>query len=163
MRRTCQLLQVDVTLVRVLFVGLAVFCGSGLVLYVAMWILVPDASKVPPPTGGVAVQCQGPVLAHPDMYQLRDRKTPYPQHPSALGGKIMSYAAKVYILAIVVLAAGWALGRAYEKVSDRDATGSNWWLRVASWVLYGLGFLIGSGGTALALDAANDPDKYGGP
>ena len=50
----------------------------------------------------------------------------------------MSYAAKVYILAIVVLAAGWALGRAYEKVSDRDATGSNWWLRVASWVLYGL-------------------------
>ncbi|MGH3845114.1 MAG: hypothetical protein ACRDS0_27345 [Pseudonocardiaceae bacterium] len=75
----------------------------------------------------------------------------------------MSYAAKVYILAIVVLAAGWALGRAYEKVSDRDTTGSNWWLRVASWVLYGLGFLIGSGGTVVALDAANNPDKYGGP
>ena len=31
-----RLLQVDVTLVRVLFAGLAVFGGSGLVLYLAM-------------------------------------------------------------------------------------------------------------------------------
>jgi phage shock protein PspC (stress-responsive transcriptional regulator) len=41
-----RLLQVDVTLVHVLFAGLAVFGGSGLVHYLAMWILVPDASKV---------------------------------------------------------------------------------------------------------------------
>jgi phage shock protein C len=44
--------NVDVTLIRVLFVVLAVCGGAGLVLYLAMWILVPDASKVPPPTGG---------------------------------------------------------------------------------------------------------------
>jgi hypothetical protein len=75
----------------------------------------------------------------------------------------MSFAAKLWILAIVVLAAGWALGRASEKVSDGDPTDSNGWLRVASWVLYGLGFLIGSGGMSVVLDAAKDPDKYGGP
>jgi TRAP-type mannitol/chloroaromatic compound transport system permease small subunit len=75
----------------------------------------------------------------------------------------MSYAGKLYILAIIVLAAGWALGRAYEKVSDRDPTGSNWWLRAASWVLYGLGFLIGTGGTAAVFDMARNPGQYGGP
>jgi phage shock protein PspC (stress-responsive transcriptional regulator) len=30
---------------RVLFLILAVFGGSGLVLYLVMWIVVPDASK----------------------------------------------------------------------------------------------------------------------
>ena len=33
--------NVDATLIRVLFVLLAVLGGSGLVLYLAMWILVP--------------------------------------------------------------------------------------------------------------------------
>jgi phage shock protein C len=33
--------NVDVTLIRVLFVVLAVLGGSGLVLYLAMWIIVP--------------------------------------------------------------------------------------------------------------------------
>jgi phage shock protein C len=33
--------NVDATLIRVLFVLLAVLGGSGLVLYVAMWIIVP--------------------------------------------------------------------------------------------------------------------------
>jgi phage shock protein C len=33
--------NLDATLVRVLFVLLAVLGGSGLVLYVAMWIIVP--------------------------------------------------------------------------------------------------------------------------
>ncbi len=33
--------SVDATLIRVLFVLLAVLGGSGLVLYVAMWIIVP--------------------------------------------------------------------------------------------------------------------------
>jgi phage shock protein C len=32
---------IDATLIRVLFVVLAVLGGSGLVLYVAMWIIVP--------------------------------------------------------------------------------------------------------------------------
>jgi phage shock protein C len=40
--------NVDATLIRVIFLILAVFGGSGLVIYLAMWILVPDASKAPP-------------------------------------------------------------------------------------------------------------------
>jgi phage shock protein C len=44
--------NVDPTLIRVLFVVLAVCGGAGLVLYLAMWILVPDTSKAPPPTAG---------------------------------------------------------------------------------------------------------------
>jgi len=38
--------NVDATLIRVLFLVLAVFGGSGLVIYVVMWLIVPDASKV---------------------------------------------------------------------------------------------------------------------
>jgi phage shock protein C len=38
--------NVDATLMRVLFLLLAVFGGSGLVIYVVMWIIVPDISKV---------------------------------------------------------------------------------------------------------------------
>jgi phage shock protein PspC (stress-responsive transcriptional regulator) len=38
--------NIDATLVRVLFLLLAVFGGTGLVIYVVMWIIVPDASKV---------------------------------------------------------------------------------------------------------------------
>jgi phage shock protein C len=37
--------NVDATLIRALFVLLAVFGGSGLVIYLVMWILVPDVSK----------------------------------------------------------------------------------------------------------------------
>ena len=40
--------NVDATLIRVIFLILAVFGGSGLVIYLAMWLLVPDASKAPP-------------------------------------------------------------------------------------------------------------------
>jgi phage shock protein C len=36
-----QYFNIDATLIRVLFVLLAVLGGSGLVLYVAMWIIVP--------------------------------------------------------------------------------------------------------------------------
>ena len=43
--------NVDPTLIRVLFIVLAVCGGAGLVLYLAMWIVVPDASKASPPTG----------------------------------------------------------------------------------------------------------------
>jgi phage shock protein C len=38
--------NIDATLVRVLFLLLAVFGGTGLVIYVLMWIIVPDISKV---------------------------------------------------------------------------------------------------------------------
>ena len=38
--------NLDATLVRVLFLLLAVFGGTGLVIYVVMWIIVPDARKV---------------------------------------------------------------------------------------------------------------------
>ena len=37
--------NVDATLIRVLFLVLAVFGGSGLLIYVVMWLIVPDASK----------------------------------------------------------------------------------------------------------------------
>ena len=37
--------NVDATLIRVLFLILAVFGGTGLVIYVVMWLIVPDVSK----------------------------------------------------------------------------------------------------------------------
>jgi phage shock protein C len=37
--------NVDTTLIRVLFLVLAVFGGTGLVIYVVMWLIVPDVSK----------------------------------------------------------------------------------------------------------------------
>jgi phage shock protein C len=37
--------NIDATVMRVLFLILAVFGGSGIVLYIVMWIVVPDASK----------------------------------------------------------------------------------------------------------------------
>ena len=37
--------NIDATLIRVLFVVLTVFGGAGLVVYLAMWIIVPDASR----------------------------------------------------------------------------------------------------------------------
>lgn len=37
--------NLDATLIRVLFLILAVFGGSGLVIYLVMWIIVPDVSK----------------------------------------------------------------------------------------------------------------------
>ena len=42
-----QYLNIDVTLIRVLFVALAVLGGSGLILYVVMWIMVPDEPAGP--------------------------------------------------------------------------------------------------------------------
>ena len=39
--------RVDVTLIRVLFVVLAVMGGAGLVIYLAMWILVPEEPVKP--------------------------------------------------------------------------------------------------------------------
>jgi phage shock protein C len=37
--------NVDTTLIRVLFLVLGVFGGTGLVIYVVMWLIVPDVSK----------------------------------------------------------------------------------------------------------------------
>ena len=37
-----QYFNIDATLIRVLFILLAVLGGSGLVLYLAMWIIVPE-------------------------------------------------------------------------------------------------------------------------
>jgi phage shock protein C len=39
-----QYFNIDATLIRVLFVLLAVLGGSGLVLYLAMWVIVPNES-----------------------------------------------------------------------------------------------------------------------
>jgi phage shock protein C len=41
--------NVDATMIRVLFLVLTVVGGSGLVIYLVMWIIVPDVGKVPPP------------------------------------------------------------------------------------------------------------------
>ena len=38
--------NIDATLVRVLFLLLAVFGGTGLVIYIVMWVIVPDISNV---------------------------------------------------------------------------------------------------------------------
>jgi phage shock protein C len=38
--------NVDATLIRVLFLILTVFGGTGLAIYLVMWIIVPDVSKV---------------------------------------------------------------------------------------------------------------------
>ena len=40
--------NVDPTVMRVLFVVLAIFGGSGILLYIALWIIVPEQ----PPAGG---------------------------------------------------------------------------------------------------------------
>ena len=40
--------NVDPTLMRVLFIVLAIFGGAGIVLYIALWIVVPEQ----PPAGG---------------------------------------------------------------------------------------------------------------
>jgi phage shock protein C len=37
--------NIDATVIRVLFLVLAVFGGTGFVVYLVMWIIVPDASK----------------------------------------------------------------------------------------------------------------------
>ncbi|HEX5905728.1 MAG TPA: PspC domain-containing protein [Propionibacteriaceae bacterium] len=37
--------NIDATVIRVLFLILTVFGGTGLVVYLVMWIIVPDASK----------------------------------------------------------------------------------------------------------------------
>ncbi len=39
---------VDVTLIRVIFVVLAVMGGAGLVIYLAMWLLVPEEPRTAP-------------------------------------------------------------------------------------------------------------------
>lgn len=41
----------DPTLIRVLFVVLAVLGGSGILIYLAMWIMVPNSPKTPSSTG----------------------------------------------------------------------------------------------------------------
>ena len=38
--------NLDATLIRVLFLILAVFGGTGLVIYLVMWIIVPKATQV---------------------------------------------------------------------------------------------------------------------
>jgi phage shock protein C len=41
-----QYFNVDVTLIRVLFIVLAVFGGAGILIYLAMWIIVPREPAV---------------------------------------------------------------------------------------------------------------------
>jgi phage shock protein PspC (stress-responsive transcriptional regulator) len=42
--------NIDATLIRVLFVVFTVFGGAGLIIYLAMWIIVPNASTTLPRT-----------------------------------------------------------------------------------------------------------------
>ncbi|MEL7208455.1 MAG: PspC domain-containing protein [Actinomycetota bacterium] len=43
---------VDVTIVRLAFVALTLFGGSGPLLYLVAWIIMPDAATVSPPPPG---------------------------------------------------------------------------------------------------------------
>jgi hypothetical protein len=65
----------------------------------------------------------------------------------------MDFVTMVWILALGSAGLGWLLQRTSESKA----------LKAVSWLLYGLSFLIGSGGVAMAMDAANNPSKYGGP
>ena len=42
-----QYFNLDATLIRILFIVLAVLGGSGLVIYLAMWIIVPNEPAAP--------------------------------------------------------------------------------------------------------------------
>jgi phage shock protein C len=42
-------LSIDATIVRIVFVLLAVFGGSGIVLYLAAWLVIPRASRLDAP------------------------------------------------------------------------------------------------------------------
>lgn len=42
-------LDIDVALVRAIFVGLLVFSGASLMIYLALWVLVPKHELVAPP------------------------------------------------------------------------------------------------------------------
>ena len=44
--RLAQFFNLDPTLIRVLFVVLAVLGGSGILIYLAMWIMVPNEPTV---------------------------------------------------------------------------------------------------------------------
>ena len=45
MWRLAEYFNIDATLIRALFLLLAVFGGSGLLIYIVMWIIVPDVNK----------------------------------------------------------------------------------------------------------------------
>lgn len=44
-----QYFGIDATIVRIVFVLLAIFGGGGIILYLAMWLIVPAESAVGPP------------------------------------------------------------------------------------------------------------------
>lgn len=44
-----EFLSVDATIVRIVFVLLALFGGSGIVMYVAAWLIIPRASRLAAP------------------------------------------------------------------------------------------------------------------
>jgi phage shock protein C len=51
---------IDPTIVRVIFVLLSVFGGGGIVLYAAMWLLVPPASEVAAASGATDIDQPAP-------------------------------------------------------------------------------------------------------
>jgi hypothetical protein len=68
--------------------------------------------------------------------------------------------AMVWVVGFGVLALGWVLDRVSDKMSDgSDSSGL---LHYAGLSLKVLSAVIVTVGTAVALDAANNPDKYGG-
>jgi hypothetical protein len=53
--------NLDATLIRILFVVLAVLGGSGLVLYLAMWIIAPTNHKACPDCRGPGPACRSAI------------------------------------------------------------------------------------------------------
>ncbi|HET9900601.1 MAG TPA: hypothetical protein VFR46_05990 [Actinomycetes bacterium] len=71
--------------------------------------------------------------------------------------------AGIWVLAIASAGIGWLLNRASESLHDWNDDSDRRWvlLRICAWVLYSLGFLIGTGGLMAAMDIARTPDQYG--
>jgi hypothetical protein len=67
--------------------------------------------------------------------------------------------AMVWVVGFGVLALGWVLDKVGDKISDGDGDGL---LHYAGLSLKVLSFVIVTVGTAAALNAARNPDSYGG-
>ena len=66
----------------------------------------------------------------------------------------------MFLVVILAVALGsWALGWALDHVGDE--IDRNGFLHYVGLCLKVLGFVIGTVGAGIALDAARDPDKYG--
>jgi phage shock protein C len=79
-----QFFSLDPTLIRVLFAVLAVLGGSGILIYLAMWIMVPNEPRARPNHAAADVVSQGlhPTTSDPKTCTCLDSERKAPAHPS---------------------------------------------------------------------------------